>query len=69
MHATSLQGIYETYVVSILGFPGGLHKSIAKIKQTWNFGLNLIMTSTTQQQAKTYQFWIDRGGTFTDIVA
>ncbi len=46
-----------------------LHKSIAKIKQTWNFGLNLIMTSTTQQQAKTYQFWIDRGGTFTDIVA
>ena len=27
------------------------------------------MTSTTQQQAKTYQFWIDRGGTFTDIVA
>jgi len=69
LHATSLQGIYETYVVSILGFPGGLHKSIAKIKQTWNFGLNLIMTSTTQQQAKTYQFWIDRGGTFTDIVA
>ncbi|VXD13281.1 hydantoinase B/oxoprolinase family protein [Planktothrix paucivesiculata] len=27
------------------------------------------MTSTPQQQATKYQFWIDRGGTFTDIVA
>ncbi|VXD18405.1 5-oxoprolinase [Planktothrix serta PCC 8927] len=27
------------------------------------------MTSTPQQHPKNYQFWIDRGGTFTDIVA
>ncbi|CAD5962686.1 5-oxoprolinase [Planktothrix tepida] len=27
------------------------------------------MTSTPQPNATTYQFWIDRGGTFTDIVA
>ena len=27
------------------------------------------MISTPQPNAKTYQFWIDRGGTFTDIVA
>ncbi|HEY9867096.1 MAG TPA: hydantoinase/oxoprolinase N-terminal domain-containing protein, partial [Candidatus Obscuribacterales bacterium] len=27
------------------------------------------MTSTPEQNATKYQFWIDRGGTFTDIVA
>lgn len=27
------------------------------------------MTSTPKQHARKYQFWIDRGGTFTDIVA
>lgn len=31
--------------------------------------IKLIMISTPQPKATTYQFWIDRGGTFTDIVA